>query len=46
MDGLDNLNRLKSDNVEIDFIKFEWIGFNEVFGESTVTFEKIETPEE
>ena len=33
MDELDNLDRLESENVEIDLIRFDWIGLGEIFGE-------------
>ena len=32
MDELDNLDRLESENVEIDVIRFDWIGLGEIFG--------------
>ena len=32
MDELDNLDRLKSLNVKIDLIRFNWIGLGEIFG--------------
>ena len=32
MDELDNLDRLESENVEIYFIRFDWIGLGEIFG--------------
>ena len=32
MDELDNLDRLESENVEIDLIRFDWIGLGEIFG--------------
>ena len=32
VDELDNLDRLESENVEIDLIRFDWIGLGEIFG--------------
>ena len=32
MDELDNLDKLESENVEIDLIRFDWIGLGEIFG--------------
>ena len=31
MDELDNLDILESENVEIDLIRFDWIGLGEIF---------------